>query len=497
MSNLTVIEAILRDRRSFFREIREGIGLRDKMRAMLVSSIVFLAIYGAVLGSTHSLWQALSSGVKLPLLFLATLVVCAPTLYFFNLIFGSNQSLGQNVALMLTAITVTSVVLLSFAPIVLFFLLTSASYQFFKLLNVGIFTVAGRDRRDVPGAGDAHRLGRGQGRRARPAPGGAAVDPGLCLCRQPDGLDAAALHRRAEHEVRAVPPARRQLLRQHLRQPGRVPGLLHGEVSHDVTRSLSTSSACSTRSPTRSRSGYRRAPRLRTGLPCRTWRLTRRQQGQALPSATPASPAPAKATGAPAAAAIAAGDVAAAAPEPEAEPEQPAPQLPARYVSRFIARIAVFTLVALVLINIPFNRQGLTLATALPDSAALVIRDGLVVKPAGSPDIYVMQGGKFRWISSLDAFEHYGFRWQQVRDVQADFLSEFEVGAPLHVLVKCPDSPHIYRLEKGIKRWILDIATFTAEGHVWEDVRIISCWDLRNYPDGETIPPGHGPAPQP
>jgi hypothetical protein len=44
---------------------------------------------------------------------------------------------------MLTAITVTAVVLLSFAPIVLFFLLTSINYQFFKLLNVGVFTVAG------------------------------------------------------------------------------------------------------------------------------------------------------------------------------------------------------------------------------------------------------------------------------------------------------------------------------------------------------------------
>jgi hypothetical protein len=110
---------------------------------MLMSSVAFLALYGAVMGSTHSLWQALSSAAKLPLLFLMTLLVCAPTLYFFNLIFGSDQSLSQNVALMLTAITVTSVVLLSFAPIVLFFLLTSSQYQFFKLLNVGAFGVAG------------------------------------------------------------------------------------------------------------------------------------------------------------------------------------------------------------------------------------------------------------------------------------------------------------------------------------------------------------------
>ena len=141
--SLTIIEEILRDRQRVFGEIRAGEGLGEKISAMVISSAAFLALYGAVMGSTHSLWQALSSAIKLPRLFLATLVICAPTLYFFNLIFGSNQSLSQNVALMLTAITVTAVVLLSFAPIVLFFLLTSSQYQFFKLLNVGVFVVAG------------------------------------------------------------------------------------------------------------------------------------------------------------------------------------------------------------------------------------------------------------------------------------------------------------------------------------------------------------------
>ncbi len=143
MNNLAIIEKILRNRRSFFLDIREGVDLGPKMRAMLVSSVAFLALYGAVMGSTHSLWQTLSSAVKLPLLFLATLVVCSPTLYFFNLIFGSNQSLAQNFTLILTAITVTAVLLLSFAPILLFFLLTTSHYQFFKLLNVGVFTIAG------------------------------------------------------------------------------------------------------------------------------------------------------------------------------------------------------------------------------------------------------------------------------------------------------------------------------------------------------------------
>jgi hypothetical protein len=143
MKGLSIIETILRDRKAFFLEIREGKGLGGKMQALLISSAAFFALYGAVMGSSHSLWQALSSAAKLPLLFLTTLVVCAPTLYFFNLNFGSNQSLGQNVALMLTTITVTSVLLLSFAPVVTFFLLTTSQYQFFKLLNVGVFTISG------------------------------------------------------------------------------------------------------------------------------------------------------------------------------------------------------------------------------------------------------------------------------------------------------------------------------------------------------------------
>jgi hypothetical protein len=141
MKDLAVIETILRNRYHFFVEIRDGVRLPEKMRAMLLSSLLFLALYGAVLGSTHSLWQTLSSAVKLPLLFLATLVVCSPTLYFFNVLFGSNQSLTQNFALILTTITVTAVLLLSFAPIVVFFLLTTSGYQFFKLLNVLIFAV--------------------------------------------------------------------------------------------------------------------------------------------------------------------------------------------------------------------------------------------------------------------------------------------------------------------------------------------------------------------
>ncbi|MEE9616484.1 MAG: hypothetical protein V3T90_05705 [Anaerolineae bacterium] len=182
--------------------------------------------------------------------------------------------------------------------------------------------------------------------------------------------------------------------------------------------------------------------------------------------------------------------------EPEAE-RRPLEPAVSSNAARLMGRLALGLLVAIVLINIPFNRHGTTLATAMPDSAAVVIRDGLVVKEEDDEEIYVYQDEQFRWISSLDAFEHLGFTWGDVRVVEDGFLDQFEIGTPLHVLLKCHSSPHIYRLEGGEKRWIRDIATFEAEGHVWEDVRLVGCNYLRDLPDGETIPPGFGPPPQP
>lgn len=138
-----IVESILRDRADFFAEIRDQVKLHRKNLAMLLSSIVFLGIYGAVMGVSHSIQQAASSTIKLPFLFIVTLIICTPSLHFFNLLFGSRQSLAQTIALVLTAMTTTAVLLMSFAPVTLFFLLTTSEYTFFKLLNVAFFGVAG------------------------------------------------------------------------------------------------------------------------------------------------------------------------------------------------------------------------------------------------------------------------------------------------------------------------------------------------------------------
>jgi hypothetical protein len=65
------------------------------------------------------------------------------------------------------------------------------------------------------------------------------------------------------------------------------------------------------------------------------------------------------------------------------------------------------------------------------------------------------------------------------------------------ILLKCGQSPHIYLLENGEKRWVESIAVFEERGYVWRDVHFVSCRDLRSVPDGQPIPAGAGPPPQP
>lgn len=171
-------------------------------------------------------------------------------------------------------------------------------------------------------------------------------------------------------------------------------------------------------------------------------------------------------------------------------------KLPSIQLDRMLGRLAIFLFALIVIINIPFNRFGTNMARAMPDVQALVIRDGLVLKGSGD-EIYVLENNHKRWISSLDAFNYYGYRWEQVNLVDDAFLDQFPNGPALSILYKCRTSPHVYAIENGVKRWIKDIPTFEAQGYVWEDVQFISCARLEDIPTGSPIPPDAGTPPEP
>lgn len=143
MNYFATVISLLRDRQEFLEEIHQGVKLKSKIFALMISSFCFFALYGAIIGAFHSPLQVVSSAVKLPALYLITLVVCLPTLYIFNVLFGSKQSIAQHLTFLLTAVSIISVLLCGFAPVTLFFLITVNNYHFFLLLNVAIFALTG------------------------------------------------------------------------------------------------------------------------------------------------------------------------------------------------------------------------------------------------------------------------------------------------------------------------------------------------------------------
>ncbi|MEM7113618.1 MAG: hypothetical protein AAF614_14360 [Chloroflexota bacterium] len=64
------------------------------------------------------------------------------------------------------------------------------------------------------------------------------------------------------------------------------------------------------------------------------------------------------------------------------------------------------------------------------------------------------------------------------------------------ILLKCRNSPHIYLIESGKKRWLNNMDTFREQGYIWQDVRHVSCDDLEQIPDGVPIPLDAGTPPE-
>ncbi len=143
IASFDVLMQLLRDRTTFLIEIENNKYIDKKIVALLISSSIFMALYGAIVGSTHGGLQIISSAFKLPALYLLTLLICLPTLYFMDIVLGSKRVFGQYVALLLASMSMISVMLFGFAPVTLFFRLSIDDYWFFLLLNIIVLAFTG------------------------------------------------------------------------------------------------------------------------------------------------------------------------------------------------------------------------------------------------------------------------------------------------------------------------------------------------------------------
>jgi hypothetical protein len=173
----------------------------------------------------------------------------------------------------------------------------------------------------------------------------------------------------------------------------------------------------------------------------------------------------------------------------EAEQGQQAASLsrPEIRTGRSLAQILIILVVLLVLVNIPINYTGFGLAHLEPDTTAMVIDEGMLLKGSG-PEIYALDDYKLRLISNPQASGRY-FRLNRVRTVEDHVLAQFGQGPAIRYLVKCSERAEVYALEveNGRQKRLVENPPLNST-KPWDQIHSVACTYLRNLPDGPSIP---------
>lgn len=120
--------------------------------------------------------------------------------------------------------------------------------------------------------------------------------------------------------------------------------------------------------------------------------------------------------------------------------------------------------------------------------------DGTILKSYKSPEVFLIEDGKKKWITSSAALISNGYSWDNLTYVNSNELDMFERGENIYARNLKPNGtlvrgsgPKVYVIESGQKRWITSAGAFISGGYEWENVLSISETELDSYADGPNI----------
>ncbi|MBK1831863.1 hypothetical protein JIN77_14100 [Verrucomicrobiaceae bacterium R5-34] len=135
-----ILNYLLKKPLSVIHEINHG--ERSPLPALLVITLVSLAIFGLVLGMFSAGAQLWAAPVKVIGGVLFSGLICLPSLYIFGALGGMETTVRQIIGLMLTFLAITSLLLVGFAPVVWLFSTSSNSLVFFGFLSLTIWLIS-------------------------------------------------------------------------------------------------------------------------------------------------------------------------------------------------------------------------------------------------------------------------------------------------------------------------------------------------------------------
>ncbi len=111
--------------------------------------------------------------------------------------------------------------------------------------------------------------------------------------------------------------------------------------------------------------------------------------------------------------------------------------------------------------------------------------NGSLLRSAHGP-VYVVQGNRRVWLPSLEALVAGGYQWEQVQTVSDRVMRSLPLAAEEGYLVK-GSGAEVYLLEGGKRRWITTGAVFVDRGYRWDQVHFVSDRGLEAIPLGAPI----------
>jgi len=105
--------------------------------------------------------------------------------------------------------------------------------------------------------------------------------------------------------------------------------------------------------------------------------------------------------------------------------------------------------------------------------------DGTLIKTASSTKVYVMIGGKKKWISTPEVFEQLGYQWTNIKilsDAELNKIADFEDN-----LIRQSGDAKIFLVTNGIKRHIPNPEIFIDYGFDWNDVKDVNVSVVNKY----------------
>lgn len=144
------------------------------------------------------------------------------------------------------------------------------------------------------------------------------------------------------------------------------------------------------------------------------------------------------------------------------------------------------------LVILPNNQQVSTvIGTAIPSR-----KDGIVLQATGDPAVYIMEGGKRRWIPDINTFNLMGLKPNMIQNVSSADLNSIPAGDQIPVnfnpklvmqekaLYQVPGDPTVYVVLNKTFRAIPDPETLAYMGYNFGQIQSITATDFSSLPKG-------------